>query len=696
MFEKGSRIGMSAKGNERRDFPKNIRQIGEANKEKRIYLEDYAVAYLRQVKGAVLLGETVKIRGNRCYFVSGAVEVPEGDFTEENWAYVTEEAERSFGELSVVGWFLRAEEIPEELDEEDMHVYKEHFPGREAILVVYNELEKEEAVYLTLDGFLRRQNGYYIYYERNPQMQEYLIAKNEGRSVEKEAVVSDQAIRSFRRIIEEKRLAKGERSSQEEAADHSIRQEQKIAANEETKTVQKTKAVQKAKAAAVEDGDGPIDKKAGHSADEEAILESKADGESEKENVKQELRTGSFRLSIGKTLRSAVFSSDQSEKTASGEEEDQEPPKEEHSQQEEAEEAAILDTPKISGIRLVREKKKQTSPKVKTLHFLYTASTFLVLIILIIGVTMINNYDKMKEMEQAMAQMTEGAMVSANINGQGTEAQTSQTRTTVIDVRSGETEILGGILEESESGAAESGVADASAPGISDIPGQNGISNQGDSNVLNNSSQQYGGSDGSMENSAGMQTGGNIDNSAGIQTGGNMENSAGIQTGSNIDNSAGMQTGGNMENGTGIQTGSNMENGTDIQTGGNAGVQDSAQTGASAPNSINDQNGGSLQSNTTGNTDLPSSGNDLAANDTASGGTDLSNTGSANNSYDASQTANAPVHASQTTYTVKFGDTLADICTRYYGSTEKLQEICDLNSITNPNAILPGQKLVLP
>ena len=199
---------MSSKEKEKRDFPRNIRQIGDPGKEKRIYLEDYAVAYLREVKGAVLFGELVRIKGARCYFISGAVEVPEGDFSEENWNYVTEEAGKSFEGLSVIGWFLRAEEIPEELNEEDMHVYKEHFPGREAVLVVYNELDQEEAVYLTLDGFLQKQAGHYIYYEKNPEMQEYLVSRNLGKSVEKEAVISDEAIHSFRRILGAKKQEK--------------------------------------------------------------------------------------------------------------------------------------------------------------------------------------------------------------------------------------------------------------------------------------------------------------------------------------------------------------------------------------------------------------------------------------------------------------------------------------------------------
>ncbi len=48
----------------------------------------------------------------------------------------------------------------------------------------------------------------------------------------------------------------------------------------------------------------------------------------------------------------------------------------------------------------------------------------------------------------------------------------------------------------------------------------------------------------------------------------------------------------------------------------------------------------------------------------------------------------------QAEYTVRDGDTLAIVCRMYYGNLDKLQEICDLNGITDPNTILPGQKIV--
>lgn len=43
----------------------------------------------------------------------------------------------------------------------------------------------------------------------------------------------------------------------------------------------------------------------------------------------------------------------------------------------------------------------------KTLAFLYTSCMFLILVILVIGVTMVNNYDRMTSMEHALHQISE-------------------------------------------------------------------------------------------------------------------------------------------------------------------------------------------------------------------------------------------------------------------------------------------------
>lgn len=49
-----------------------------------------------------------------------------------------------------------------------------------------------------------------------------------------------------------------------------------------------------------------------------------------------------------------------------------------------------------------------------------------------------------------------------------------------------------------------------------------------------------------------------------------------------------------------------------------------------------------------------------------------------------------------TAYVIKRGDTLIGICMAVYGNDERLRELCDLNSISNPDDIKVGQKILLP
>ncbi|MCD7820129.1 MAG: LysM peptidoglycan-binding domain-containing protein, partial [Lachnospiraceae bacterium] len=58
--------------------------------------------------------------------------------------------------------------------------------------------------------------------------------------------------------------------------------------------------------------------------------------------------------------------------------------------------------------------------------------------------------------------------------------------------------------------------------------------------------------------------------------------------------------------------------------------------------------------------------------------------------------AEAAVRQVQAAYVIQEGDTLASICARYYGSLDRLEELCEANEIEDANLIIPGQKLVLP
>ena len=52
--------------------------------------------------------------------------------------------------------------------------------------------------------------------------------------------------------------------------------------------------------------------------------------------------------------------------------------------------------------------------------------------------------------------------------------------------------------------------------------------------------------------------------------------------------------------------------------------------------------------------------------------------------------------AEYTSYTVKAGDTLAQVCKEVYGSVELLHYVCELNQLKDIDSIYVGQELILP
>ena len=67
-----------------REFPKNVKQIGNVCDEPKIYVEDYVDTYLNQLKekeesipvAAVLTGEILKLNGQDVVYVAGACSFP--------------------------------------------------------------------------------------------------------------------------------------------------------------------------------------------------------------------------------------------------------------------------------------------------------------------------------------------------------------------------------------------------------------------------------------------------------------------------------------------------------------------------------------------------------------------------------------------------------------------------------------------
>ncbi len=214
-----------AKGNEGVfSVPKNIRQIGSIGEDYRIYMEDYVYTFLRKAAGAekngedeknclaVLTGECKWAAGVTYIFVKGALTVDNAeatsehiDFSEETWQKIQEDAGKYFEGQEITGWFFAQKSLPMEASELFQKIHLKYFGGGEKVLMLMDPAEREEAFFRYENSFLVRQNGYYIYYEKNTQMQAYMLEKNPGLAREDKEEIPDEAVKAFRKIIKKKK-----------------------------------------------------------------------------------------------------------------------------------------------------------------------------------------------------------------------------------------------------------------------------------------------------------------------------------------------------------------------------------------------------------------------------------------------------------------------------------------------------------
>ena len=174
--------------------PKNIRQIGNPEGEQKIYIEDYVISYINKIarpeniysRGAILVGEAKSTKNGSAIFISGAIEAPnleldmdETVFNNDVWTQIYDTIKNFFPDLEVVGWFLSRLGFSTQINEKIQKTHIDNFSGKDKVLYVVDSLEKEDAFYLYDQGRLRKQTGYYIYYDRNENMQNYIQSRSE-------------------------------------------------------------------------------------------------------------------------------------------------------------------------------------------------------------------------------------------------------------------------------------------------------------------------------------------------------------------------------------------------------------------------------------------------------------------------------------------------------------------------------------
>ena len=201
-----------------RQFPKNVRQIGNVCDEPKIYVEDYVDTYLNQLRmkamdmpvGAVFTGEIQRVEEQDVVYISGALQMKDLEIKgtdilvgQEVWEQAEKEREEYFPELKIVGWCLVETGHPMSLSRSVNKIHGKVFGEENTIFVWKDAAEADELFYAYKYGELMQMGGHYIYYEKNPAMQNYMISTRKKIGVTPFEVVEDRAAKNFRSAVKE-------------------------------------------------------------------------------------------------------------------------------------------------------------------------------------------------------------------------------------------------------------------------------------------------------------------------------------------------------------------------------------------------------------------------------------------------------------------------------------------------------------
>ncbi len=173
-------------------LPEKTKQMGALESRIRIYIEDYVHTYLYQYgksgggkeKTAALVGRHLEINGEESVIISGAIQgksAPQKNgaegFSEETWEYIGSQMETYFKGMSLVGWAHLQPGFGSFLMAKDELFHEEFFKESWQVLFVIDSLDKMDTFYIyNEDGRgLRQSRGYFVYYDKNKEMQEYML-----------------------------------------------------------------------------------------------------------------------------------------------------------------------------------------------------------------------------------------------------------------------------------------------------------------------------------------------------------------------------------------------------------------------------------------------------------------------------------------------------------------------------------------
>ena len=201
-----------------RQLPKNVRQIGNVSDSPKIYVEDYVDTFFAQLSeksekakapvGAFLVGD-IQSGGDEDYvYIYGAIQMHdlkisgnEYVINEDTWKHAYEDCKQFFEDGEMLGWFVAHPGVPLTPDSSTIKLHKKSFPKKNTVFIMKDPVEKDETYFVHKMNDLMEIGGHYTYYEKNPCMQNYMIASRKKNGAVSPETVEDRAAQDFRDLV---------------------------------------------------------------------------------------------------------------------------------------------------------------------------------------------------------------------------------------------------------------------------------------------------------------------------------------------------------------------------------------------------------------------------------------------------------------------------------------------------------------
>ena len=165
---------------EKNGLPKNIKQIGTPDAGDRIYIENEAYQTMHRYGHCtgktvyIMLGRYDDFAGHTCVFIENAIEMEEVAFNgsqpvwnDETWGILYRKLRPEHENMIIVGWAIDVYGEFPHMTAQLEHMHQTYFGGVHQILLLMDSIEQEEAFYSNRSGYLKRREGFYIYYDKN-------------------------------------------------------------------------------------------------------------------------------------------------------------------------------------------------------------------------------------------------------------------------------------------------------------------------------------------------------------------------------------------------------------------------------------------------------------------------------------------------------------------------------------------------